>query len=90
MNVLAYLNTTLVACVVVFVVTLVFAQKIKDWFRGVPSDVRAGLNEIEASVLGHLTATTKNIVAQVQNQLPAPVPGPVVQVLPSPPAAPAA
>lgn len=71
MNVLAYLNTTLVACGVVFVATLLFSQKIKDFFAGVPSDVRTGLKKIEDAVLGHLRTTTENIVSQVQSTLPA-------------------
>lgn len=75
----AYLNTTLVACLATFVVTLVFSQKIKDWLFGVPSELRAGLKQIEAAVLGHLSATTQQVVAQVTAQLPV-----------SPPAAPPA
>jgi hypothetical protein len=69
-TVLAYLNTTLVACAVCFAVGVIFSQKIKDWFHGIPSDLRAGLNKIESAVLGHLTATTQSVVAQVQAQLP--------------------
>lgn len=88
---LAYFNTTLVACGVCFVVGVVFSQKIKDWFHGVPSEVRTGLNQIEASVLGHLTATTQNIVAQVQHQLPAAPPAvPPSAPAPAAPSAPAA
>lgn len=68
---LAYFNTTLVACGVCFAVGVVFSQKIKDWFHGVPSDVRTGLNQIEAAVLGHITSTAQNAVKTVQQALPA-------------------
>jgi hypothetical protein len=68
---LAYINTTLVACAVWFVVGVLFSQKIKDWFHGVPSEVRAGLNQIEATVLGHITVTAQNAVKSVQAALPA-------------------
>lgn len=75
-HVFAYINTTLIACAACFVVGVVFSQKIKDWFHGVPSDVRAGLNQIEATVLGHLTSTAQNAVKQVQAALPS-VPLPI-------------
>ena len=86
-NAFAYINTTLVACAVCFAVGVIFSQKIKDWFNGVPSEVRAGLNQIEATVLGHLTTTAQNAVKSVQAALPASPPAnPAPQTAVAPPA----
>lgn len=67
----------------VFVATLVFAQPIKDWFRGVPTDLRTGLKNVETSILADVKNYQAGLVAKIT---PAPAPVPKVE----PPAAPAA
>jgi hypothetical protein len=34
----------LVVALVAFVLGVLFSQKIKDWFKGIPTDVRTGQN----------------------------------------------
>lgn len=68
----------------VFVATLVFAQKIKDWFTGVPHDLRSGLKNVEASILADVKSYQAGLVAKIT-----PAPAPVLKA-PEPPAAPAA
>lgn len=77
--ILAYVDLTIAGYVAVFVATLVFSQKIKDFFTGVPSDMRAGLKSVEAGLL----ADVKNYQASLIHKL-APMPPPA-----APPAAPA-
>jgi hypothetical protein len=48
---LTYLNVGLVVNVLVFALTLTFSTKIKDFFKGIPADVRTGLNTVEADVI---------------------------------------
>lgn len=70
----------------VFVATLVFSQKIKDFFTGVPADLRASLASIETSV----KADVKNYQASIVSKI-SPAPAPVLKpAAPVPPAAPAA
>lgn len=59
---LSYLNVTVVSCAVTFVGTMVFSQKIKDWVRGVPSEVRAKLAAAETAVLAHVKASNAELV----------------------------
>ena len=46
-----------------FVFGVLFSQKIKDWFKGIPSDVRAQLTSIEVAVRAKLTASHTAVVA---------------------------
>lgn len=79
-TVLTYIDLTLVGYIAVFVATLVFSQKIKDFFAGVPSDMRTGLKSVEAGLL----ADVKQYQASLIHKL-APMPPPAT---PAPAAAP--
>lgn len=61
----SYLNTTLVSCAATFVATMIFRQKILDWFNGVPSHLRVGLKQIEIGVLDKVKAFETSLVAQI-------------------------
>jgi hypothetical protein len=45
------------ALVVVFVLGVVLSQKVKDYIKGVPTQVRTALDEVEAATLAKLKAT---------------------------------
>lgn len=78
---------SIVTHVAVFVLTLVFAQKIKDFVTGVPADLRASLSSIETSV----KADVKNYQASLVSKIaPAPVAVPKAPVAPAVPVPPAA
>lgn len=66
-----------------FVTGVVFSQKIKDWFKGVPSDVRRALNNVETNALGNVKLASAKVLTQLTSALP---PAPAV----TPPAAPEA
>jgi hypothetical protein len=84
-SLLAYVDLTLAGYVAVFVATLVFSQKIKDFFAGVPAHTRANLKAVEAGVLAKVKAYEAELIGKI---VPAPV---TVAVNPPPaPAAPAA
>ena len=73
----------------VFVATLIFSQKIKDFFTGVPADVRSTLKQFEAAALSRVKAAHVEAVNALvpASLLPAPVLKPIVS--PEPPAPPA-
>lgn len=71
---LSYLNTTLVSCAATFVATMIFRQKIIDWFTGVPSHLRAGLKQIEAGVLDQVKGFEADLVAKIIPAVPAKAP----------------
>jgi hypothetical protein len=73
-TILAYVDLTLVGYVATFVATLVFSTKIKDFFAGVPADLRASLNTIETSVKADVKSYQATLVAKI-----APTPAPVVK-----------
>lgn len=60
--------------VTVFVVTLFFAQKIKDFFNGVPADMRKNLSSIETSVKADVASYRASLIAKI-----APAPAVVVK-----------
>lgn len=53
----------LIASAVAFVCGVLFSQKIKDWFKGIPSDVRAGLTSVEVAVRAKLATSHAAAVA---------------------------
>lgn len=75
---LAYFDIGVVVNVVIFVATLVFSQKIKDFFKGIPSHTRATVSSFETYVVNEVKAFESGLVDKI---LPAAV---------KPPAAPAA
>jgi len=86
---LDYFNVTLVAVAATFVVTLIFGQKIKDFFAGVPADLRADLTSIETSVKADVSSYQKTLVAKIA-PAPAVVVKPAVVAAPTGPTGPAA
>lgn len=76
---------TLVACAATFFTTLAFSTKIKDWFTGVPADLRAGLVNVETKLKADVKAYQVAAIAKIT-----PVVVPVAPAAPAPaPAAPA-
>ena len=49
-----------------FVLGVLFSQKIKDWFKGIPTDVRTGLTSVETAVRAKLAASHTTTLAPVQ------------------------
>jgi len=60
--------------VAIFVATLIFSTKIKDWFRGIPSDLRKGLNSIETAAITQVRTAQTQVVSSLT-----PPPAPVVK-----------
>lgn len=58
-------NLFLAAVAVAFVLGVVFSTKIKDWFKGIPGDVRKGLNDVENAVRAKLAVSHATAVAPV-------------------------
>lgn len=85
---LAYFDVGIATNVAIFALTLVFGQKIKDWFNGVPSHMRTGLKSIEAGVLSQVKAYEQDLVTKIVPP-PAPVAKPAAPA-PTMPATPAA
>ena len=85
--ILAYVDLTIVGYVAVFVATLVFSQKIKDFLSGVPADMRSGFSSLEASVKADVKSYQAAVIAKLtppppQPVAPAPAPAPApVQVI---------
>jgi hypothetical protein len=73
-TILEYFNVTVLAVVATFVATLVFSTKIKDFFAGVPADLRSDLTSIETSVKADVSSYQKTLVAKI-----APTPAPLVK-----------
>lgn len=84
-SIIAYVDLTLVGYVAVFVATLVFSQKIKDFLAGVPADMRANLQALETSVKADVQSYQASLIAKI-----APAKPPMVTPVPVAPAAPAA
>lgn len=88
---LAYFNTTLGLCLATFIATMIFRQKIVDWFTGVPSHLRTGLKQIEAGLLDKVKAYEADLVHQIVPSAPVKAPAPVPTdkpILPEVPAGP--
>lgn len=81
-TILAYVDLTLVGYVATFVATLVFSTKIKDFFAGVPADLRSSLSALETSVKADVKTYQSSLIAKI-----APAPVPVAPVAPVPPKA---
>lgn len=87
-TILAYVDLTLLGYAAVFVATLVFSQKIKDFFAGVPTELRASLSTLEASVKADVKNYQASLIAKIapaSAKTTAPVPP-----VPNAPAAPTA
>lgn len=69
---LAYLDMGIMSNVATFVATMIFRQKILDWFNGIPSHLRTGLKTIEAGVLDQVKAYEADLVAKIIPSVPQP------------------
>src|ERR1017187_3601466 len=78
MTILTDFNLVVASVAVAFVLGVLFSTKIKDWVKGIPSDVRAGLTQVETAVQAKLKAAHAAAVA------------PAIAAVAVPPAAPAA
>jgi len=90
---LAYFDIGIVINVAIFVVTLLFSQKIKDFFAGVPSHTRAAIGNIEAALLAKVKSYEDEVVATIippPPKPPVPVPAAPPAAAPAAPAAPPA
>lgn len=92
---LSYFSVGAVVNVVIFVATLIFSDKIKDFFKGVPAHTRATLKEVEQGLVSKVTDYEHKVVADLLPPAKAPITATVTAaapaaVLPEVPAAPAA
>ena len=71
-SILAYVDLTLAGYVAVFVATLVFSQKIKDFFTGVPADMRTGLKSVETSLLADVKTYQASLIQKLAPVAPTP------------------
>lgn len=77
----AYFDVGIVINVAIFVATLVFSQKIKDFFAGVPNGFRSAMTGVEAKAKADIQAAIADVFSKIT-----PAPAPVVKP-PAPPAA---
>lgn len=80
---LAYFDLTIAGYIAIFVATLVFSQKIKDFLAGVPADLRKSLQSVEASVKADVKTYQAAAIAKL---LPKPAPVAAVVIAPVAPA----
>ena len=78
MKFLTDFNLVLAGVAVAFVLGVLFSTKIKDWFKGIPSDVRAGLNQVETAVRAKLTVAHAAAVTPAIAAVAAPPAAPVI------------
>ncbi len=67
-TILSYLENAVVVGAICFVCGMLFGPKVKDWFTGVPADLRAALKGVEAKAKADIAVAT----AKVITTLPAP------------------
>lgn len=70
-------------------VSLLFSTKIKDFFSGIPADLRKDLSAIESAALAKVAGAQKSVIAEL-TPAPAPILKPAAPAAPVAPAAPAA
>jgi hypothetical protein len=80
-TVLAYASNTVVVAAIALVVGVVFSQKIKDFFTGVPSELRAAMSAVEAKTKADLQAATGDVLSKLPTGV-AKVVAPVAPVAP--------
>lgn len=62
------------AVVAAFVAGVLLSQKVKDWFSGVPSHVRADLSALESTALGRIKAAQSSVLADLKIKVAPAVP----------------
>lgn len=83
-TVLAYASNTVVLCAITCVVSVLFAQKIKDWFAGIDGNTRSALTSLEGVVKSKLDTAKADVLNSI-----VPVKPPVVPAVAAAPVAPA-
>ena len=63
--------------------TLIFSDKIKDFFKGVPAHTRATLKQVEAGLVSKVTAYEQTIVSDLLPAAKAPVTATVTAAAPA-------
>jgi len=81
-SIFAYVDLTLFGYLAIFIATLVFSQKIKDFFAGIPADMRTGMKAAEAKLLADVATYRGSLIAKL-----APPATPVAPAAPEPPKA---
>lgn len=69
----SYVSVGMIANVAIFVATLVFADKIKDFFKGVPAHTRATLKQVEQGLVAKVTEYEQDLVGKLLPPTKAPV-----------------
>ncbi len=69
---LTQVEIDIIISAVSLLVGVIFSTKIKDWFKGVPSSLRAALNNVEKDTVAKVQAAQAQIVAQLPGTPPAP------------------
>lgn len=59
------LEITLAVGVGAFIAGVVFSQKTKDWFKGVPTELRAALKGVEADTLAKVKAAQAVVISEL-------------------------
>lgn len=62
---LSYVSVGAIVDVAIFVATLVFSDKIKDFFKGVPAHTRATLKQVEAGLVAKVTTYEQTVVSDL-------------------------
>jgi hypothetical protein len=72
---------TLLGDVAIFVATLVFGTKIKDFFSGVPAEARTAANTLLTDTKAKLSAAKADVLADVKAKFSAPAALPAVKAV---------
>lgn len=82
---LTSLELGLLGAAAAFIAGVVFSQKVKDWFKGIPSDLRTTLSGVESNALSAVKAAQNKVLDDISTALSSSKPA-----APATPAAPAA
>jgi len=66
------LEINIIVGAVALIAGVLFSTKIKDWFKGIPSQLRAALNNVEADALAKVRGAQADVLAQIAPAAPAP------------------
>lgn len=62
---LTNLEITLAVGAAAFIAGVVFSQKVKDWFKGIPSELRSALKNVETDTLSKIKAAQATVLAEL-------------------------
>lgn len=78
----SYVSVGAIVNVGIFATTLIFSDKIKDFFKGVPAHTRATLKQVEAGLTAKVTAYEQTIVGDLIPAAKTPLTATVTALLP--------